>query len=266
MPVPGLACVTADGNHRHIALCRETEEFLPVQFQLTCGGSMIEGAGHIIGPTRIMKLQMSVVKPVQVGIQAEPGPFQPLFQAHHIGSVHLSGTGSSGNEAIRCIPVQVNLFHVFQRKNTFIFQEHHPLGGGLPGNGGMAFQIGGIGGLPALESPGLQYQFQHPAHAKVQIGFRKRTGAYFLHDFLNLGLVAGHHQVVPGAHLGGRVAAGGPVREHDAPEAPFVAEDSLQQSRVFLGPDSVDAVVRAHDGPWLRFPHRHLEALEIDFP
>ena len=130
----------------------------------------------------------------------------------------------------------------------------------------MRLQVRLVGELVALEAWRLDDVCQHVAHVAVYILDVQTTSLYCLHDVLSLGRIARHHQVVAGCNLllGGQlVALANPVGHHDTLVAPLVAQDGGQQVLVALGVDTVDDVIRRHEGPRLRLAHSRLEAFQV---
>ena len=75
---------------------------------------------------------------------------------------------------------------------------------------------------------------------------------------------AGISRSMPAERPGTRSFDGTPVRDHEALEAPFVAQYLREQPRILRGIDPVDAVVRAHHGPGLCVLDDSLEAAQVD--
>ena len=129
----------------------------------------------------------------------------------------------------------------------------------------MGFQVGFVGVFVCLETRCLDEVLQDSLHANVELGFCQRTALHLLHQVLDLGFVAGFHEVVARLDLSSRVAKTCPVGHDDSVKTPFVSQDGGEQFAVLLGERSVKAVVRRHHGPRLCLSHGNLESLQIDF-
>ena len=73
-----------------------------------------------------------------------------------------------------------------------------------------------------------------------------------------------HFKVEAGVEGGDAVVVGAPIAHDDAFIPPFVAEHVGEQPAVLCGMHAVDAVVGAHDGPWLGGFDDVLEGREVD--
>ena len=74
-----------------------------------------------------------------------------------------------------------------------------------------------------------------------------------------------HFQRAAGLDGGDGGVGAAPIGDDHAVEAPFVAQDLLQQMLVFVGVDAVDLVVGGHDGHRMSFAHGDFETGQIQF-
>ena len=228
------------------------------------GASQHPGSEGLFG--RIL-LNVPPIKAGERSFHLHPFGGEALVQVHHVGPMHVPGSSTPGQELIAAYAEERHSGASGHRQRPAgVFHQHDAFFGGLAGHGGIGLQMGLEGRLVSLEGGGFHHKFQHPAYAEVQMGLRKFSAPDLFHQLFCLGLVAGLHQVASGGNLGGGVALAGPVRHHQAFEAPFLPEHVREQPRVFLGVNPVQAVIGSHHGPGLRFPDGNLEVPEVDFP
>ena len=214
---------------------------------------------------QLLEIDILLIEILERLHEGETGVLQTLHHVDHISLVDIAGAGSAGHEINGGYSEQSHFLRAFQREQAvLVLQQDHGLGRGRAGHLGMGLEVGGVAVLVALEMRSLHDVLQHPLHVPVEVGLGKFAALHCVDQPPDLGLVAGHHQVVAGGRgLHGALLAA-PVGHHDTVEAPLVAQDPGQQVIALLGIFSVELVVRRHHRPGFGLLDCYFEALEVD--
>src|SRR5665648_987173 len=140
-----------------------------------------------------------------------------------------------------------------QREHAVVADQHHAARGGLTGQRDAGdVRCGGGFGVDPLKEADACRQPKDPADLLVDRRHRNLAGPDRLDQTVGpRALRAGHRQVLASASGRDDRAHRTPVRDHNAVEAPLVAQRRGEQ--VVLGHrHAIDAVVRAHDRPRAR--------------
>ena len=128
----------------------------------------------------------------------------------------------------------------------------------------MSLHIGLVREFVTLKTRCANYQLEHSFHANIEVTLGKFTILYGLQNTLVVEHFARHHKVVAGGNLLNHIVATVPVGHNQTFEAPLVAQNGLEKSRILRCVATVDIVVRGHNCPRLRLLYCNLEVAKID--
>ena len=168
----------------------------------------------------------------------------------------LGGVGSDHGEAVQAGGVQ-------RQQAALVLQQHDGLARRFCGQGTMLGAVGDLhgrfgAGERLLEQAQEELGGQHAAGGGIHRGFRDTSSAHFVDQIgeaaAQLDVHTGQQRLARGV---GRVRChevkpvelvhAPAIRDHKAVEAPFVAQDLLEQPGIDVAGDAVDLVVRGHD-------------------
>ena len=118
--------------------------------------------------------------------------------------------------------------------------------------------------LDAHGGTGLVHEVDHALGHAVEL-FGLDAAVTCGVDDLVVRVARRHFKVEAGVEGGDAVVVGAPIAHDDAFIPPFVAQHVGEQPAVLCGMHAVDAVVGAHDGPWLGGFDDVFEGREVDF-
>lgn len=147
---------------------------------------------------------------------------------------------------------QGDLVSFGQRQGAFIAYEDEGAAGDLAGQGLAVDGPGQLGhdGLGALQDADAGGEPQHVPYRRVDLVLRDQPVPYGLRECVAVhGLRAGHRDVQTTLDGRGGRPGGHPVGDIDAVEAPFSAQDFLDEPVVLGHRRAVDRVVGGHDAP-----------------
>ena len=150
-----------------------------------------------------------------------------------------------------------------RQQRAVVLQQHDRATGGFPCERVVRVDVERT--CDGRTLPRFAHEVDGTGGSGVEHAFGKGSRAHGL-DELRVGpSTRGRHlQVEPCRDADDAIVHGSPVRDHEAVEAPVVAQHAGEQPRVLRGPDPVELVVRAHDGPGCRVLHDPLESAQVD--
>ena len=230
-------------EHDHISVLRRRDGFVDER--------LVRSAE----PTVVARCKGQRRRVIDRGLQGGPGIVQGP-------GIHLRAAGALVARPLRKSADHGDALAAGQRQQAVVAEQHRGLHRRLSGQGMVGRTVDRLLARCEVGTQEVQADRAHDGpidHRLVQLaGLHGAQHALVVHA-----AAAGHFQIQAGGNPGGPVIGGAPIR-HDQPlEAPVVAEHLVQEPVVLAAIGTVEAVVRTHHRPGLRFAHRDFKPAQI---